>query len=223
VDLSLMQKRIEETSLLLEIGDRLDREGRALAVIDGDCCAGKTTLARAAIALLYQGDIIPMDDFFLPPSLRSEERLRIPGGNVHFERFQAEALEGLRASLLTAPSPTRLPAEKGTWRPFTYGQYDCRSDRITPRRVSPRALVIVEGSYSLHPVFSEGYKALHALRIFLSVSPEEQLRRLQKRDPALLERFRQDWIPLEKAYAKAYDVKGSADISLCTDGWADQG
>lgn len=217
-----MQRRIRETPLLLEIENRLVQEGRALVVIDGDCGAGKTTLAREGIAIPLQGTVIPMDDFFLPPSLRSWERRRIPGGNIDFERFQAEVLE----SLLTAPlqdslSPADSPASNKTWQSFTYSQYDCRSGRVKARRVIPRALVVVEGSYSMHPAFSEGYQALHALRVFLSVSRSEQLRRIRKRDPDMLKRFQEEWIPLEKAYATAYHVRDNADISLCTDGWID--
>ena len=222
MDLSLSQKRMRETTLLLEIENRLDQERCALVVIDGDCGAGKTTLANEIVTHLFQGTVIPMDHFFLPANLRSEERLQAPGGNIHFERFREEILEVLLAGTPSGIPPTASSPGKEPWKPFRYGQYDCRSGRMIPRRVIPRPLVIIEGSYSLHPAFSGGYKALHALRVFLSVSPGEQQRRLQKRDPALWERFRQEWIPLEKAYAIAYHVKSSADISLCTDEWVDE-
>ena len=41
--------------------------------------------------------IIHMDDFFLPPKLRTEARLNEPGGNVHYERFMEEVVMKLRS------------------------------------------------------------------------------------------------------------------------------
>ena len=38
-----------------------------------------------------------MDDFFLPPALRTPERRSEPGGNVHYERFLTEVLPNLRS------------------------------------------------------------------------------------------------------------------------------
>ena len=42
--------------------------GMRIIAIDGRCAAGKTTLA-ARLAKELGGDVIHMDDFFLPPAL----------------------------------------------------------------------------------------------------------------------------------------------------------
>ena len=79
-----------------------------------------------------------MDHFFLPPALRSTNRLLEPGGNVHYERFMEEVLPFIR--------------NKET---FSYRKFDCSlmeyNGEIT---VSNTNLRIVEGSYSHHPLFS---------------------------------------------------------------------
>ena len=84
----------------------LPEEVRIIA-IDGRCAAGKTTLAARLVKELG-GDVIHMDDFFLPPALRTPERRSEPGGNVHYERFLTEVLPNLRSG-----------------RPFFYRRFDC--------------------------------------------------------------------------------------------------
>ena len=42
----------------------------------------------------------------------------------------------------------------------------------------------------------------------------EQLRRLQKRNPEMLPMFQNRWIPLEKTYFEAYDIRRNADCVI---------
>lgn len=88
-----------ETALLAELLLQLGAQGRAVAAIDGNAAAGKSTLA-ARIAAFFAPrcsvNVFHMDDFFLPGALRTPERLAEPGGNVHYERFQDEVLAGCR-------------------------------------------------------------------------------------------------------------------------------
>lgn len=62
--------------------------------IDGPCGSGKTTLANH-IANLYDVDVIHLDDFFLPLELRTSSRLSEIGGNVHYERFYTQVIQGI--------------------------------------------------------------------------------------------------------------------------------
>jgi len=59
----------------------LASQERVIVAIDGRCGSGKTTLA-ALIAKEFDCSVFHMDDFFLPPGLRTPERLGEPGGNV---------------------------------------------------------------------------------------------------------------------------------------------
>lgn len=162
--------------------------------IDGRCAAGKTTLATVLQARLGCA-VVHMDDFFLRPEQRTPERLAQPGGNVDRERVETEVLGPLRSGDAVA-----------------YHPWDCHAGRFADDTVTidPAAtsLVVVEGSYALHPDLRRYYR----LSIFLDVDPDEQLRRLAKRNPAMLQRFRDEWIPLEERYFEATGTRDAADI-----------
>ena len=81
-----------------QISTKLKNVSRMVVGIDGMAAAGKTTLA-AELADKFCGEVIHMDDFFLPFELRTAERLKEPGGNVHYERFIDEVVSKIgRAS-----------------------------------------------------------------------------------------------------------------------------
>ena len=184
---------LEDCALLLPVIKRLE-EGCALAVFDGPCGSGKTTLGTL-LAEMYETQPIPMDDFFLPPEMRTPERLREPGGNVHRERFAEEVL-------------SRLPQER-RWQRF-----DCGSFEMHERSLPWARITVIEGSYSHHPSFAKAYERLGALRVFVDVEEREQLRRIAKRDPELVSMFQSRWIPLEKNYFQAYDIRSGADVII---------
>lgn len=173
---------------------RLARHERLIVAIDGRCGSGKTTLA-ARLEKDLRCAVYHMDDFFPRPEQRTEERLSQPGENVDHERFLEEVL---------------LPLQ-GT-RPVTYRPYLCAWQQLgEPVTVAPNRLTIVEGSYSCHPALWDYYD----LRVFLTVDPEEQLRRIEKRSgPEKVRQFRDRWIPFEEAYFRAYDVQARCDLAL---------
>ena len=173
---------------------RLARHERLIVAIDGRCGSGKTTLA-VRLQQELGCTVFHMDDFFPRPEQRTEERLSRPGENVDHERFLAEVL---------------LPLQR--MQPVTYRPYLCARQQLgDPVTVTPSRLTIVEGSYACHPLLWEHY----GLRVFLSVEPEEQLRRIEKRNgPEKAVMFRDRWIPLEEMYFKAFDVQARCDLSL---------
>ena len=162
--------------------------------IDGMAAAGKSTLA-ADLATILNADLIHMDDFFLPPELRTEERLNTPGGNVHYERFQAEVLPYL-----------------STAQAFSYRIFDCsRMELHGEQKLTAKSYRIVEGSYSCHPIFGD----YADLTIFLQIDPEEQMHRIRQRNGnEKAEMFRTRWIPLENAYFDAYSTSRKANLIL---------
>lgn len=163
-----------------------------LVAIDGRCAAGKTTLA----ALLKEEtgcNVIHMDHFFLQPTQRTKERMQEPGGNVDYERVLNEVM---------------IPLSQG--QAVSYRQFDCKKMELSSIvRVEQNAVTIVEGSYSCHPVLWDFYD----LRVFLSVEPEEQIRRIRCRNGnEALSRFRDRWIPLEEQYFSAYRIQERCDF-----------
>lgn len=198
-------RALDDTRLLAPviraIEDRLSREGRAVVALDGMCGAGKTTLA-ARLGERYATEPIHMDDFFLPFALRTPQRLATPGGNVHYERFLDQVLNGLLRG--------------GEVR---YQRFDCATGGLAPCVHTPAPVTVIEGSYSHHPFFAGAYRELRALRVFVSVEEGEQLARLRLRATGKLERFQSLWIPLEKCYFQAYDIIRGADIALMSQPW----
>ncbi len=178
------------------------RGGPFVAALDGRCAAGKTTLA----ALLQQEwtrqtgqncPVLHMDDFFLREDQRTPERLQQPGGNVDWERFLQEAL---------------LPLKRGN--PFCYRPYRCHLGQLVePVRVEPGPVNFVEGTYSCHPALWSQY----GLHIFLTVSPEEQLLRIQKRNGAQAAMFQNKWIPLEEQYFQACQIQQQCELCFAAD------
>lgn len=167
-------------------------KGRPLLVsIDGRCASGKTTLA-AELQAQCGWPVVHMDDFFLRPEQRSKARYETPGENVDYERFLEEVLRPLRQGRIAV------------YRPF-----DCSAQQLTsPVRVPPAPVVVVEGSYSCHPFLWPCYD----LRVFLTVSQKEQLRRITARNGDYARVFRDMWIPLEEAYFSAFQVADRCDF-----------
>ena len=75
--LEQIQKRIDEL---------MAQKDQVIIAIDGNCTAGKTTLA-GMLAEVYDCNVFHMDDFFLRPEQRTPERYAEIGGNVDYERF----------------------------------------------------------------------------------------------------------------------------------------
>lgn len=190
----LEQLRREE-AVVRQIDRLRPRKGTFLAAIDGRCASGKSTLAEHLRERLGC-PVVHMDQFFLRPEQRTAARYAQPGGNVDRERFAAEVLRPLRGG-----------------GPAAYRPFDCRSLRLTePVQIPAAPVVIVEGSYSCHPELADAYD----LKIFLSVSPEEQLRRVTAREgPEAARVFRERWIPLEERYFAAFGIAEGCE--LCFD------
>ncbi len=195
---------------LYEISRLLDeKSGQVRVVIDGRAASGKTTAAEL-IAGYFSGaylhefpdarsfttEIIHADDFFLPPSLRTPERLNETGGNLHRERFYDEIIANL-------DSPDG----------FSYRVFNCSKMDYAPepRKVKPCRLLIFEGAYSLHPDFGDYYD----LAIFSDISPDEQRRRILSRNgERMLKRFEQEWIPMEEKYLDGFNIRQKCKITI---------
>lgn len=166
-----------------------------IVALEGGAATGKSTLGEQ-LAEYFQAPLIPMDDFFLPLSLRTEERFAQPGGNIHYERFDEQVARSIRKN------------EK-----INYQVFDCSvGDFSGEREIFPCQLLIVEGVYSLHPA----YRDIYSLCFFLKTAPETQDRRLRARGEWLYERFQSLWLPLEKAYFEAENPERICDLILET-------
>ena len=183
-------------SVYIRIDEATLRKSRVLLAIDGMCASGKSTLAKH-IAERYECNIFHMDDFFLTPNIRTDERLAQPGGNVDVSRFEAEVLK---------------PLLRGDT--VRYQRYDCKTGEFFRQPpVEPKPLEIVEGAYSLHPMLRDTYD----IAIGLRVTPEAQIRRIAAREgKARLPDFIARWIPLEERYLAETEVWARCDLVIDT-------
>ncbi len=155
-----------------------------LLAIEGPCCSGKTTFA-GQLAEKYDCNVFHMDDFFLRPFQRTEARFNMPGGNIDWERFSEEVLVPLKEN-----------------RPFSFRPFCCCTMELGEKiDVMPKEINAIEGSYSMHPCL----RSFYTDSVFLTVSPEEQLRRLKEREtPESFQRFLTKWLPMEQRYFEAF-------------------
>ena len=87
-------------------------------------------------------------------------------------------------------------------------------DYSDDQAVIDKSVVIVEGAYSLHPLFGHYYD----FSIFLDIDEENQIRRIEERSgKEKAEVFRSRWIPLEEQYIKAFSIMEKADLILSGD------
>jgi uridine kinase len=178
--------------MITRIEDLLFKQESVVVAIDGMCAAGKTTLAKE-LKHRFHGEIIPMDAFFLPKELRTEERYQEPGGNIHYERFMQEILYPFLNN-----------------KPIHYRSYNCKKMKYkADKKVPVTTLYIVEGTYCMRTEFQK----LYDLSIFLFCSKEEQNRRINNRNGEIqAEVFRKKWIPLENRYFKNKKIEKYCDI-----------
>lgn len=176
-----------------EIDALLVQKEQVIVAIDGPCTAGKSTLA-GKLAEVYDCNVIHMDDFFLRPEQRTQERFAQPGGNIDFERFREEVL---------------LPLKSG--KAFSYRPFNCKTFTLSePVRIVPKQLTIIEGSYCNHPYFGAPYD----FKIFLTIDPELQRQRILQRPAYLHQRFFDAWIPMEQTYFSCFGIRQMCDLVL---------
>ncbi len=176
--------------ILNRIKEIRKERGRCLVAIDGNSGSGKSTLA-AQLAAASGATLFHMDDFFLPPQLRTEARLDTPGGNIDSERFVKEIIKGL---------------EKG--RTFSYRAFSCKNSSYIEKTAPHSTVNIFEGVYSMHP----DWQAELNLKVFLQIPPEvQQDRILHRSGPEQLKKFTELWIPLENRYFEFCGIRESCD------------
>lgn len=165
-----------------------------LIAIDGRCGSGKSTLAEKLSAEL-SAPVIHMDDFYLPKEERTPEIMEKCGGNIDGERLRREVLS---------------PLQNGEG--CVYRPYDCSTGDFADAVTLPESRVyIVEGTYSV--MYCPGSD----IKVFLTVTPEEQLRRLAIREGAdKLEMFRTKWIPMEERYFETFGIMDRCDFVFDT-------
>ena len=170
---------------------------KIIIAIDGMTGSGKTTLAKELSQMHNDIPVFHADDFFLLPELRTEERLKEPGGNIHYERMKKEVIDPLLNGKIDDV--------------IKYKPFNCRiQDFGEEKALKINKINIVEGSYSLNPYFGKYYD----FSVFLKINDKDQIERLTKRAPKMIDNFINKWIPLEKKYHEAFNLFEKCDIKF---------
>lgn len=166
---------------------------RVIVAIDGMACSGKSCLAGALASQFPHTCVIRMDDFYLPQSKRTAERMAQPGGHMDTVRFADEVAMPLWKAALPA-----------------YAPFDCHTQTFgeTVNPAPDTELFIVEGTYALHPEIPDIYD----LRIFVECDEDVRLRRLAEREGEGAAAFAAQWIARETLYFESYMTRELADM-----------
>ena len=173
------------------------REEPMLMTIDGPSAAGKSIFAEI-LRLVLDAPVIHTDDYCVPHSRKTPERLAIPGGNLDIERLETEII-----------TPHFNQAN------IILRRYDCHENRLTEIvHGIPKHGMILEGCYSNLPSIRERAQ----LRLFLEVSRDVAEKRIARRNTAAeADAFRERWIPLEQAYFKAFNLPDEGCLVIKAD------
>ncbi len=181
----------EIKDLINKIDEYLKINEEVVIAIDGKSGSGKSTLGRK-LNEYYKGNLIHMDDYFLPFSLRSKERLQEIGGNVNYEKFYNDIILNLKTDLISEP-------------------YSCHEGKFKDKKIiKHNKVTIIEGSYALHPYFKKYYD----ISIGIDISYDTQIERLKEREGDNLINFINKWIPLENKYFEYYKVLEKVDYLI---------
>ena len=163
------------------------RAGTRWIGVDGFGAAGKSTLARRIAAELPRAQIVEVDDF-ARAGVRGWDR----------DLFTTQVLEPLQAG-----------------HPGRYQRWDLAAEAGLDWIEVPSGVpVIVEGVSAT----DERVPVPWDTTIWVATSARVRRRRILSRDddPALLERWRTDWLPSEQAYATAQRPWSRADLIVTT-------
>lgn len=161
----------------------LQQQDRVILSIEGPCASGKTTLANK-LHCQYGGLLFHMDDYYLPKHQQTTEI----AGNMDLERIQNEILR---------------PAKDG--KDIFTRKFDCKTQTYLPiQKYTPEKLIILEGSYSLHPTLFPFY----TYSLWVESSWDVRKERIEKRPSPTS--FFETWIPKENQYFEAFEIEKKA-------------
>lgn len=180
--------------ILQQIPDSQHRKKPYVIALDGMCASGKSTLAKK-LAEALPALLIHADDYYPQTFQRTEQRFAEPGGNLDRERLLEQVL---------------LPAMHH--QPITLQKFNCQTMKLEKAQtVQTPDFLLVEGTYSLHPLLYPCYD----LRLWSGIDPKKQMERLAKREtPEKRKMFAQRWIPFETRYFNELRIRDKADLIL---------
>ena len=167
--------------------------GQVVISIDGPCGGGKTTIAREIEKELGY-NILHMDDFYLPFNKRDKNWMNIIAGHMDYDRLIENVIKPYKDKKKT-----------------NYISYDCHSDKYLHEiPIDLDKFLVIEGSYTSNPRLDEYVNA----KIFVDIDKDEQVKRLTKRNPDVVDKFIAMWVPFENRYFEELKIKDISDLVI---------
>lgn len=167
--------------------------GQIVISIDGPCGAGKTTIAKS-MEEEFSYNILHMDDFYLPFEKRDKNWMNMIASHMDFDRLIENVLKPYKE-----------------YKKTNYISYDCHSDKYLQEiPIDLDKTLVIEGSYSSHTKLSKYVD----LKIFIDIDSEEQIKRLTKRNPKVVDKFLSMWVPFENNYFEKLKIRENSDLVL---------
>jgi len=166
---------------------------KGVIAIDGPSGSGKSTLGKY-LEDNYNVLLFHTDDYFLPPTRKTEARLNEVGGNLDYERMYNEIFMNLDNEYIES------------------NKFNCMTNELEKRPLFKRGkYIVIEGVYSLHPLFQEFYD----FTVFIDIDRDTQKQRiLERSNEFMLNRFCQEWIPLEDKYFEQLRIRDIVDLTV---------
>jgi uridine kinase len=179
---------------LLATCEELDRRSSALVAIDGPGGSGKTTLAAWIVGAAVGRSVVHVDDFYRPHPERSSASREDIGSSFDLARLREEVL---------------VPLREG--RPARFRPFDWDLDRLSEGHVDveARALIVVDGVYTLHPDLAPFWD----LTLFLDVPMDLCRKRVLARGENTTEEIDR-WQAEERRYIQTFRPMERADHVL---------
>lgn len=194
-DKTISFKNHLELAPLFSLIDRhLASHDNMLIAIDGFSTAGKTTFA-SFLGETFDANVFHTDDFFKKITTDPNDPQSVYGNNIDFDKMIESIIK---------------PYHK--LEPIIYRPFDVRTHQhLEPTLYSHRMITIIEGAYSMHPRLIDEYD----LKIVMTTSRLSSYIRLFKRNGfKKLFDFILTWIPRERRYFKALNIKDDADVII---------
>jgi len=179
--------------LIQKIKEQIKDGKKVVIAIDGPSASGKSTLSSALIES-FDALVFHVDDYFLPEHMKKPSRISEIGVFFHYERMISEIFATIHESHIISH------------------HFNCSTQTLEKREPFPnKDVIIIEGVYSHHPILSSYIQ----FKVFMDVDEEEQERRILRRNgPKMLQRWQDEWIPLENQYFTHFDIKNQADFII---------
>jgi len=173
-----------------EIEKQINLNKKVVVGIDGPSASGKSTLGNM-LRDKYNALLFHVDDYFLPPEMKTKDRLCESGGNVAYLRLEKEIMKHLNSDYITS------------------NHFNCKTNQLEKRNEQKNnQVIIVEGAYSLR----ENLFPYYTSSVFLEIDEELQKNRILARNgEVMLQKWINEWIPLENSYFEKEDLKNKVD------------